>query len=136
MKGFRNFLVRGNVVELAVAFVIGTAFATVVMAFVTDIVNPLIAIPGGKPNFDAYSVTVNGSQIKYGTFVTAVIAFVLVAAAVYFIFVVPYTRLRERRAAPAAATTRPCPECLSDIPLAARRCAFCTSPVGPVQSGG
>ena len=132
MKGFRSFLVQGNVIELAVAFVIGTAFASVVMAFVADIVNPLIAIPGGKPNFDAYSLTVNGSQIKYGTFITALIAFVLVAAAVYFIFVLPYTRLKERRAAPAAATTRQCPECLSDIPVAARRCAFCTAFVPPL----
>ena len=100
MKGFRNFLMRGNVVELAVAFVIGTAFATVVMALVADIVNPLIAIPGGKPNFDAYVATINGSQIKYGAFITAAIAFVLVAAAEYF---------------------------LSDIPIGARRCAFCTA---------
>ena len=127
MKGFRDFIVRGNVVQLAVAFVIGTAFATVVMALVTDIVNPLIAIPGGKPNFDAYTATVNGSTIKYGTFITAVIAFILIAAAVYFIFVVPYTRLEARRAAPAVETTKKCPECLSDIPLGARRCAFCTA---------
>ena len=132
MKGFRDFLARGNVVELAVAFVIGTAFATVVMALVADIVNPLIAIPGGKPNFDSYTLTVNGSVIKYGTFITAVIAFVLVAAAVYYLVVVPYMRMKARRAEPAAAaTTRQCPECLSDIPIAARRCAFCTSPVGP-----
>ena len=135
MKGFRDFLARGNVVELAVAFVIGTAFATVVMALVTDIVNPLIAIPGGKPNFDSYTVTINGSVIKYGTFVTAVIAFVLVAAAVYYLFVVPYTRMKARRAAPDTTTTRQCPECLSDIPLAARRCAFCTSPVSPAAGG-
>ena len=135
MKGFRDFLTRGNVVELAVAFVIGTAFATVVMALVTDIVNPLIAIPGGKPSFDSFTVTVNGSVIKYGTFITAVIAFVLVAAAVYYLFVVPYMKMKARRAEPAAATTRQCPECLSEIPLAARRCAFCTSQVGPAQGG-
>ncbi|MBV8193952.1 MAG: large conductance mechanosensitive channel protein MscL [Candidatus Dormibacteraeota bacterium] len=134
MKGFRNFLAQGNVVDLAVAFVIGAAFATVVMAFVNDIVNPLIAIPGGKPNFDAYTVTINGSQIKYGTFVTALISFVLVAAAVYFAFVLPYTRMKQRRAGPAAATTRQCPECLSDIPVGARRCAFCTAQVTPVAS--
>ena len=129
MKGFRDFLLRGNVIELAVAFVIGVAFAAVVTSFVTNIVNPIIAIPGGKPNFDAYSLTVNGSEINYGTFVTAIIAFVFIAAAVYFMVVVPYSRLKERRAARAAATTRPCPECLSDIPLAAKRCAFCTAVV-------
>lgn len=129
MKGFRDFLARGNVIDLAVAFVIGAAFTAVVMALVTDIVNPLIAIPGGKPNFDAFSVTVNGSQIKYGSFVTAVISFVLIALAVYYFFVLPYTRMQARRAKPAAATTRACPECLSEIPLAARRCAFCTAVV-------
>jgi large conductance mechanosensitive channel len=136
MKGLRAFLVQGNVVELAVAVVIGTAFAAVVKAFVDDIVNPVIAIPGGKPNFNSFSVTVNGSQINYGTFVTALIAFVLVAAAVYFAFVLPYTRMKERRARPAAAATRPCPECLSDIPVAARRCAFCTAAVTPLDPAG
>ncbi|MFN2583071.1 MAG: large conductance mechanosensitive channel protein MscL [Candidatus Dormibacteria bacterium] len=135
MKGFRNFLAHGNVVDLAVAFVIGAAFSTVVMAFVADIVNPIIAIPGGKPNVDAYAVTINGSQLKYGTFVTAVISFVLIAAAVYFAFVLPYTKMKERRAQPAATPTRSCPECLSDIPVAARRCAFCTAQVTPASAG-
>ena len=127
MKGFREFLLRGNVVELAVAFVIGTAFAAVVTALVKNIINPIIAIPGGKPNFDAYIATINGSQLKYGAFITTVIAFILVAAAVYFIIVVPYTRIQARRAAPAVDTTKKCPECLSDIPIGARRCAFCTA---------
>jgi len=127
MKGFKDFLLRGNVVELAVAFVVGTAFAAVVTSLVKNIINPLIAIPGGKPNFDAYVVTVNGSTITYGTFVTAVIAFVSIAAAVYVIVVVPYTRLTARRAKPADETTKKCPECLSDIPVGARRCAFCTA---------
>jgi len=127
MKGFREFLLRGNVVELAVAFVIGTAFAAVVTALVKNIINPIIAIPGGKPNFDAYTVTVNGSTISYGTFVTAVIAFIAVAAAVYFMLVVPYTRMTAVRAKPVDETTKKCPECLSDIPIGARRCAFCTA---------
>ena len=134
MKGFRNFLAKGNVVDLAVAFVIGAAFSTVIMAFVTDVINPIIAIPGGKPNFDAYAVTINGSQVKYGTFVTALISFVLIAAAVYFAFVLPYTRMKARQPRPAATTTRPCPECLSDIPTAAHRCAFCTALVTPVSA--
>jgi len=131
MKGFREFLARGNVVDLAVAVVIGTAFAAVVKALVDNVINPIIAIPAGKPNFNSLSVTVNGSEITYGTFVTALITFVLVATAVYFALVLPYTKYRERRAGPAAATTRPCPECLSEIPLAARRCAFCTAVVTP-----
>ena len=132
MKGFRNFIVQGNVVQLAVAFVIGVAFAAVVTAFVQDIINPIIAIPGGKPNFDSFTVTVNGSTVKYGSFITALITFVLIAAAIYFFFVLPYTRWRERKAEPATGPeTRECPECLSAIPVGARRCAFCTAMVGP-----
>ena len=96
MKGFRDFLNQGNVVQLAVAFVIGGAFGAVVTALVVDIINPIIAIPFGKPNFDTLVLTVNGSNVKYGTFLTAVIAFVLIAAGVYFFFVVPYNRLQAR----------------------------------------
>ena len=131
MKGFREFLAQGDVVQLAVAFVIGGAFSAVVMSFVANIINPIIAIPGGKPNFDLYTAQINGSTIKYGTFITALISFALVAAAVYFSFVLPFTKLKERRAKPAATVTRECPECLSEIPLAARRCAFCTAFVPP-----
>ena len=131
MKGFRAFLVQGNIVELATAFVIGTAFAAVVKALVENVINPVIAIPGGKPNFDSYLATVNGSKVLYGTFITALVTFLLIAAAVYFAFVLPYTRYKARRAGPAALTIRPCPECLSEIPLAARRCAFCTAVVTP-----
>jgi large conductance mechanosensitive channel len=131
VKDFRAFLVQGNVIELATAFVIGTAFAAVVKALVDNVVNPVIAIPGGKPNFDSYVATINGSKVLYGTFITALVSFVLIAAAVYFAFVLPYTRFKARRAGPAAVTTRPCPECLSDIPPAARRCAFCTAVVTP-----
>lgn len=133
MKGFRDFLNQGNVIQLAVAFVIGAAFAAVVTALVVDIVNPIIAIPFGKPNFDTLVLTVNGSNIKYGTFLTAVIAFVLVAAGVYFIFIVPYNRLqaRTRSAQPAESNTRACPECLSIIPKAAHRCASCSAAVEP-----
>ena len=131
MKGFRAFLVQGNIVELATAFVIGTAFAAVVKALVDNVINPVIAIPGGKANFDSYVATINGSKVLYGTFITALVSFLLIAAAVYFAFVLPYTRFKARRAGPAAAITRLSPECLSDIPLAARRCAFCTAVVTP-----
>ena len=133
MKGFRDFLNQGNVVQLAVAFVIGGAFGTVVTALVHDVINPIIAIPFGKPNFDTLVLTVNNSNIKYATFLTAVIAFVLIAAGVYFFFVVPYNRLqaRTRSAAPAESDSRACPEWLTVIPKAAHRCSACTAVVEP-----
>ena len=106
MKGFRDFLNQGNVVQLAVAFVIGVAFGAVVTALVVDVVNPIIAIPFGKPNFDTLVLTINGSNIKYGTFLTAVIAFVLIAAGVYFFFVVPYNRMQTRLAKPTDPASR------------------------------
>jgi len=130
LRGFRDFLNQGNVVQLAVAFVIGGAFGAVVTALVVDVINPLIAIPFGKPNFDTLVLTINGSNIQYGTFLTAVIAFVLIAAGVYFFFVVPYTRIQVRTRKPVESNTRACPECLSVIPVEARRCSFCTSVVG------
>jgi large conductance mechanosensitive channel len=131
VKGFRDFLNQGNVVQLAVAFVIGGAFGAVVTALVVDVVNPIIAIPFGKPNFDTLVLTINGSNIKYGTFLTAVIAFVLIALGVYFFFVVPYNRMQARLTKPIASNTRACPECLSIIPNAAHRCSFCTVVVEP-----
>jgi large conductance mechanosensitive channel len=131
VKGFRDFLNQGNVVQLAVAFVIGVAFSAVVTALVMDIVNPIIAIPFGKPDFDTLVLTINGSVIKYGTFITAVVAFVLIAAGVYFFFVVPYNRMQARRTKPVESNTRACPECLSIIPNAAHRCSFCTAVVEP-----
>jgi large conductance mechanosensitive channel len=134
VKGFRDFLNQGNVVQLAVAFVIGVAFSAVVTALVADIVNPIIAIPFGKPDFNSLVLTVNGSNIKYGTFLTAVIAFILIAAGVYFFFVVPYNRMQARRAKPTESNTRACPECLSIIPKPARRCSFCTAAVEPMAA--
>lgn len=131
MKGFRDFLNQGNVVQLAVAVVIGVAFSAVVTALVVDMINPIIAIPFGKPNFDTLVLTVNGSNIKYGTFLTALIAFVLIGGGVYFIFFVVYTRIHSRLSKPVESTTRACPECLSVIPIAARRCSFCTTAVAP-----
>lgn len=133
MKGFKQFLLRGNVVDLAVAVVVGAAFGTVVSAFVKDLLTPLIAALFGKPDFSAFFFDLNGSRFLYGDFINATIAFLLVSAAVYFFVVLPINTLIQRyRKAPAPAdpTTKKCPECLSEIPIAARRCAFCASVVG------
>ena len=130
LKGFRTFLLRGNVVDLAVAVVVGGAFGTVVAALVKDLLTPLIAAVAGQPDFSAIVLEVNHSKLLIGDFVNSVVAFVMVAAAIYFFVVVPMNAVtaRMRRGdAPADPTTKKCPECLSDVPLAARRCAFCTS---------
>jgi large conductance mechanosensitive channel len=130
IKGFRDFIMRGNVVDLAVAVVIGAAFGAVVTAFVKDIITPLIAAIFGQPDFSGLTFTINGSKFLYGEFINAVVSFLLIALAVYFVVVVPMNKLAERRArgqAPADPTTRQCPECLSEVPVAAKRCAFCTS---------
>ena len=132
MKGFKQFLLRGNVVDLAVAVVIGAAFGAVVTAFVKDLLTPLIAALVGKPDFSGLYFEVNGSRFLYGDFINAALAFLLIAAAVYFFVVLPINMLIQRyRKAPAPAdpTTKKCPECLSEIPIAARRCAFCTAPL-------
>jgi large conductance mechanosensitive channel len=132
VKGFKDFILRGNVAALAVAFVIGGAFGVLVQGFVKDFITPLIAIPGSGGDFSGYTFTVGHGTFRYGDFLDLLIAFLLVAAAIYFVLVVPMQKLEARRASPATeSTTRPCPECLSNIPLAARRCAFCTSPAGP-----
>ena len=130
MKGFKAFLLRGNVVDLAIGVVIGIAFGVVVTAFVKDLVTPLIAALFGKPDFGALTFTINNSKFLYGDFVNAVLAFLIVAAVIYFFVVVPYSALlaRSRKEPPADPTTKKCPECLSEIPIDARRCAFCTSP--------
>ncbi len=129
MKGFKQFLLRGNVIDLAVAVVIGATFGAVVNAFVKDLLTPLIAAIFGKPDFSAISFTVNGSVFLLGDFINAVITFVLVAAAVYYFVVLPVNALisRSRREPSPDPTTRKCPECLSEIPLGARRCAYCAS---------
>ena len=133
MRGFKAFLLRGNVVELATAVVIGVAFGVVITAFVKDLVTPLIAAIGGQPDFSSMSFTVNNSKFLYGDFINALIAFVLVAAVIYFLVIVPYTALmaRSKKEPPADPTTKKCPECLSEIPIDARRCAFCGEVVGP-----
>jgi large conductance mechanosensitive channel len=131
-KGFKQFILRGNVVDLAVAVVIGAAFGTVVAALVKDLLTPLIAALVGKPDFSAIKFTVNGSEFLIGDFINALVAFILVAAAIYFFVIAPMNAITERRRrgqAPPDPTTKKCPECLSEVPIAARRCAFCTQPV-------
>src|SRR5512142_3209824 len=129
LKGFKAFLLRGNVVDLAVAVVIGGAFGAVVAAMVKDLLTPLIAAIVGQPDFSAIEFTVNGSRFLIGEFINAIVAFLLVAAAMYFFVVAPMNALtarRRSREAPPDPTTKKCPECLSEVPIAARRCAFCT----------
>ena len=129
MKDFRDFLLRGNLVDMAVGVVIGLAFGAVITALVADLITPLIAAIGGKPDFASLTFTLNGSHFLYGAFVNALISFVVIAAVVFFLVVKPVNRLMAlRRTEPeVASTTRPCPECLSEIPVGARRCAFCTA---------
>lgn len=131
VKEFKQFLTRGNLVELAVAVVIGLAFAALVSAFVADIITPIIGAIIGKRDFSALSFSVNDSIFKYGDFLNVLITFVSTAAAVFFFVVRPYNALvqRARREPTPDPTTKKCPECLSEIPIEARRCAFCTSVV-------
>ena len=131
MKDLKEFLLRGNLVDMAVGIVIGVAFAAVVAALVADLVTPLIAAIGGQPDFSSLSFTINKSHFLYGAFINALITFVVIAAVIFFLVVKPVNALMERRKTePAvAATTRECPYCLSQIPVGARRCAFCTQEV-------
>jgi large conductance mechanosensitive channel len=133
LKEFRAFILRGNLVDLAVAVVIGTAFTAVVAALVRDIITPLIAAIFGKPSFGGLAFTINGSRFAYGNFLNALLTFVIIAAVVFFLVVKPVNMFMARRRTEEAAEspTRDCPQCLSEIPLNARRCAFCTSEVAP-----
>jgi len=131
LKGFKEFILRGNVIELAVAFIMGVAFAALVTAFVADIITPLIAAIFGKPDFSALKFTINHSTFLYGSFINAVVSFILIAAAVYFAIVVPMNAVAARRAKGEDPTTRECPQCLSEIPIGARRCPHCTSELSP-----
>jgi large conductance mechanosensitive channel len=138
LKGLREFLFRGNVVDLAVAVVIGAAFGGVVSAMVKGLLTPLIAAVVGQPDFSALTFTINNSQFLYGEFINAVVSFLLIGTAVYLFVVVPMNKLNARLSkpvAPAPPATKPCTECLSEIPLAATRCAFCTSVVGSRAAG-
>jgi len=132
LKGFKQFMLRGNVVELAVAVVMGAAFSAVVNALVKDLVTPLIAAVVGAPDFSAIAIDVNGSKLLIGDFLNALFAFLTVGLAVYFMVVLPVNallaRMRRGEATPDP-TTKKCPECVSEVAIAARRCAFCTSPL-------
>jgi large conductance mechanosensitive channel len=132
LKEFRDFVLRGNVVELAIAVVIGAAFGALVAAFVSSFVTPLLAAVGGKPDFSALAFTINGSRFTYGLFLNALLSFLIIAAVVFFLIVRPLNALMEHRhtEAPVAEVTQACPECLSQIPTGARRCAFCTAEIG------
>lgn len=133
MKGFRNFLSRGNIIELAVAVVVGTAFTAVVTAIVADLITPLIAAIAGKPNFAALKFTVHNSTFLYGSFINALLTFLIVAAVVYYLIVAPMAKVSARFQRQVEVTTRDCPECLSSIPIAATRCMYCTVQVPPVS---
>ena len=129
-KGFKQFIFRGNVLDLAVAVLIGAAFGAVVTALVKDLITPLIAAIVGKPDFSAIQFEINGSKFLVGDFINALVSFLLIAIAVYFFVILPVNAViaRMRRGeAPPDPTTKECPECLSTIPIAAKRCAFCTT---------
>jgi len=130
MKGFKTFLLRGNVVDLAVGIVIGAAFTAVVKGLVDGFITPLIALAAGKPDFSGIHFDVGGTQFPIGGFIGALVMFILTAVTVYFFVVLPMNTLMarvKRGEAPPDPTTKKCPECLSEIPIAARKCAHCTS---------
>lgn len=131
MKGFKQFLLRGNVVDMAVGIVVGAAFGTVVTGFVKDLLTPFIAAMVKQPDFSGLVFTINGSKFLYGEFINALVSFLIIAAAIYFFVVIPVNTLvaRSRKEPAADPTTRKCPECLSEIPINARRCAFCTTQI-------
>ncbi|HUC31688.1 MAG TPA: large conductance mechanosensitive channel protein MscL [Candidatus Paceibacterota bacterium] len=128
LKGFKEFILRGNVVDLAVGVMIGAAFNTVVSALVKDLMTPLIAAIFSQPNFSNFTFTIHGSQFLYGDFLNDLITFLITAATIYFFIVVPINKLSSiHKGPPPEATTKVCPECLSSIPAKAHRCAYCTS---------
>lgn len=135
MSGFRKFLMRGNLVDLAVAVVMGVAFNAIVQALIKDLITPLIsAITGGKKpkDFAAYTFTMHGSTFHYGDFINALVSFAVIASVVYFLLVAPAAKLMTLTTRAKAATDRACPECLSQIPIGAKRCMYCASEVPPV----
>jgi large conductance mechanosensitive channel len=136
VRDFKQFVLRGNVIDLAVAVVLGVAFAAVVTSLVEDLLTPLIAAIFGQPDFSQLTFTINNSTFFYGEFINALISFVLIAAALFFFVVKPVNALvsRGRRQPTPDPTTQKCPECLSEIPIDARRCAFCTSPVAVTEA--
>ena len=136
LKEFRQFVLRGNVVDLAVAVVVGAAFGAVVASLVEDLITPFIAVIGGRTDFSDLTFSIRGSEFRYGEFLTAVLTFLTIAAVIFFLVVKPLNALVARlRPEPAVGhPTRSCPECLSDIPRPARRCAFCTAAVEPAAA--
>lgn len=134
-KDFKQFLLRGNVVDLAVAVVIGSAFGAMISSFVKDIITPLIAAIVGKPDFSRFFFTIHNSQFMYGDFINAVVSFLLIATVIFFFIVLPINTLvsKARKQPPADPTTRKCPYCISVVPIDARRCAYCTSELHPVK---
>lgn len=136
---FKEFVMRGNVIDLAIAVVIGAAFGAVVTAMVEDIITPIIAAIGGQPNFSGLTFTINGSVFKYGAFINAVISFLIIAAVIFFVVVKPMNAMLARMSRgdkPADPTTRLCPQCLSQVPIAAQRCSYCTQPLPAAASTG
>ncbi|MGA3346654.1 MAG: large conductance mechanosensitive channel protein MscL [Terracidiphilus sp.] len=132
LKGFRDFILRGNVVDLAVAVILGVAFNSIVTSLVNDVLNPLIAATIGRPDFSGVVLNVGSGHIKIGNFFNAAISFLIVASVVYFAIVLPINHLLSKLKKPAPEvqpSTKPCPECLSEIPLAAKRCSHCAQPV-------
>ncbi|HLH65955.1 MAG TPA: large conductance mechanosensitive channel protein MscL [Solirubrobacteraceae bacterium] len=130
LADFKRFLIRGNLVELAVAFVMGAVFAALLKAFIADLITPIIALIFGQPNFEALSFTINSSQFLYGDFLNALFTFVATGAAVFFFVVRPYNAFSARGASEVP-DTRDCPECTTTIPLRATRCPQCTAQIGP-----
>jgi large conductance mechanosensitive channel len=133
MSGFRKFILRGNVVDLAVAVVVGAAFTAVVAALTKDIITPIIGIFGGVPDFSGVYFTINNSRFMIGDFINAILSFVIIASIIYFLVVLPINTLTDRFSPTPAppVKTRECPECMSKIPVKAKRCAFCTAEVTP-----
>ncbi len=130
LKDFREFLLRGNLVELAVAVVIGVAFSAVISSLTEDLITPLIAAIGGEPDFAGLTFTINGSEFRYGEFINALLSFLIIAAVVFFLVIRPVNALVKRyKTEPLDEDSRVCPECLSEIPIEAKRCAFCTAKV-------
>jgi large conductance mechanosensitive channel len=135
LKGFKEFILRGNVVDLAVGVMIGAAFTALVTTLVKDLLTPFVAAIFQQPDFSALSFTINGSQFLYGDFLNAIVSFLIVTAAIYFFIVLPINKLSERmhKGPPPEATTKTCPECLSNIPIKATRCAYCTAKIGQMR---
>lgn len=134
MSGFRAFLLQGNLIQLAVAVVIGAAFGDLITAFTTQFITPLLGVFGGVPEFSGLYFEINGSRFGYGAFIDSLIAFLIIAVILYFLVVLPMGSLYDRMTRMEASTTRPCPECRSDIPNEATRCSQCTIQVLPANS--